>query len=288
MACPICRAPTRDGAGFCAQCGAELRPGCEACGTALRAQDRFCSACGHPAAARRRGEQTRARRERGGRAPPDHGGVLRSGRVHGARFESRSGGLARHRSPVPEALHRRDPAVRGTRGPVPGRWAARLLRLSPRPRGRRRTGNPVCARHDERAERAQPAPRGGAPPPARRASRHPHRARRGRRHGAERAAGDPRDRRDREPGCATSDHRASRKRRDQPRDAAARTGNLRHRRSRRETAQGRRPTGFGASGDPGERCAQPPGALSRTPHALRRARTGDGNPGRSLGAGRRR
>jgi class 3 adenylate cyclase/tetratricopeptide (TPR) repeat protein len=51
MACPICRAPTRDGAGFCAQCGAELRPGCEACGTALRAQDRFCSACGHPVAA---------------------------------------------------------------------------------------------------------------------------------------------------------------------------------------------------------------------------------------------
>ena len=51
MPCPICRAPIRDGAEFCAQCGASLRPGCEGCGAALEATDRFCSACGRPVAA---------------------------------------------------------------------------------------------------------------------------------------------------------------------------------------------------------------------------------------------
>ena len=51
MSCPICRAPTREGAAFCGQCGAELRPGCERCGAALQAADRFCGACGHPVAA---------------------------------------------------------------------------------------------------------------------------------------------------------------------------------------------------------------------------------------------
>ena len=51
MPCPVCRAPIRDGAEFCAQCGAGLRPGCERCGAALQTADRFCSACGEPVAA---------------------------------------------------------------------------------------------------------------------------------------------------------------------------------------------------------------------------------------------
>jgi class 3 adenylate cyclase/tetratricopeptide (TPR) repeat protein len=51
MPCPVCRAPARDGAEFCAQCGAGLRPRCESCHGALEATDRFCSACGHPVAA---------------------------------------------------------------------------------------------------------------------------------------------------------------------------------------------------------------------------------------------
>ena len=48
MECRGCRTPNREGAKFCAECGAPLTLACPGCGSQARAGDRFCVACGHP------------------------------------------------------------------------------------------------------------------------------------------------------------------------------------------------------------------------------------------------
>ena len=56
MNCPLCSTPNRDGASFCASCGAPLPSStpldiasCVACNAALRTGARFCHRCGRPA-----------------------------------------------------------------------------------------------------------------------------------------------------------------------------------------------------------------------------------------------
>ena len=46
MACSSCRHANRDGAAFCASCGARLAPCCAACGVELRVGASFCDSCG--------------------------------------------------------------------------------------------------------------------------------------------------------------------------------------------------------------------------------------------------
>ena len=72
--------------GFCAQCGAGLRPGCERCGAALRRRIDSAARAVNPSPLPRLRPGPIAS-DRGSRAPSDHGVVLRSGRIHRARVE---------------------------------------------------------------------------------------------------------------------------------------------------------------------------------------------------------
>ncbi|MBN1259081.1 MAG: zinc-ribbon domain-containing protein, partial [Anaerolineae bacterium] len=51
--CPSCGTPLREGARFCAKCGASLagpaKKFCRYCGAELRSGSRFCPKCGHEA-----------------------------------------------------------------------------------------------------------------------------------------------------------------------------------------------------------------------------------------------
>jgi class 3 adenylate cyclase len=46
MTCPRCRAPRREGARFCEECGAPIDPSCPACGQRVTLGKRFCPWCG--------------------------------------------------------------------------------------------------------------------------------------------------------------------------------------------------------------------------------------------------
>jgi class 3 adenylate cyclase len=48
MRCPRCDADTPEGAKFCIECGARLRPRCPRCGTDVLPQAKFCAECGTP------------------------------------------------------------------------------------------------------------------------------------------------------------------------------------------------------------------------------------------------
>lgn len=47
MLCPSCGSDNREGARFCADCGAKLESACPACGAAVVADQKFCDSCGH-------------------------------------------------------------------------------------------------------------------------------------------------------------------------------------------------------------------------------------------------
>jgi class 3 adenylate cyclase/tetratricopeptide (TPR) repeat protein len=48
MRCPRCEADTSDGAKFCIECGASLRPRCAQCGADVLPRAKFCAECGTP------------------------------------------------------------------------------------------------------------------------------------------------------------------------------------------------------------------------------------------------
>jgi Double zinc ribbon len=48
MRCPRCDADIPDGAKFCIECGASLRPRCPRCGADTLPRARFCAECGTP------------------------------------------------------------------------------------------------------------------------------------------------------------------------------------------------------------------------------------------------
>ena len=47
MSCPSCGSDNREGAKFCAECGAKLDLACPNCGAAAVADQKFCDSCGH-------------------------------------------------------------------------------------------------------------------------------------------------------------------------------------------------------------------------------------------------
>ena len=48
MRCPRCDADTPEGAKFCIECGASLRPRCPQCGADVLPRAKFCAECGTP------------------------------------------------------------------------------------------------------------------------------------------------------------------------------------------------------------------------------------------------
>ena len=267
MPCPVCRSPVREGAEFCTQCGAGLRSRCQACGAALEPTHRFCGACGRAVT------EADAR----GRAP-----------VHPAEAEHRQitvafcdlVGSTAHASMLDpedwrdivrefqktciEVIQRFDGHV----AQYLGDGLLVYFGYPAGPRRRRRARDPVGARPAGRAHRPQPAPRRREHglQLAARVGIHTGPGR-GRRHGTERAAGDPRDGRDREPGRATPERRA-------PGSVVISRDTLQIVQGIFVTedlgapdAQGCRATGLGAPRPAGERGAQPPRARARTPDA---------------------
>ena len=208
----------------------------------------------------------------GRRAPAAHGDVLRSRRFDGAVVTPRSRGHARRDPRLPNGLRRCHRAPRRLRRQVHGRRAARLFRLSARPRGRSRARG--ARRPGDRGLRRRPADAGARG--AAGAHRHRHRTcRRGRpdRRGCGRGAVG--GRRDAQPCRAPAGARPAQRRPHRRGHAPPGRQPVRVHRPRPAGDEGARHAAAGLAGAGRERRRQPLQGAALERHAAGRTRGGD-------------